>query len=402
MEPFFKQVSLIPLNDEERLRKLYKYEILDTPADKTFDKIAILAAQIFDTPSAFVSFVDHDRVFFKAKISTVDELDELPEETIATLAVLSADTTVFSDIHDVPHLQNTPLAVPDNIVRFYAGAPIKTLDGYHLGTVSVIDAIPRTATDKQLEMLKGLSEIIIDELELRQTTRNIVRVQTDLMNIAVHDIKNPLTAISLYSTLIDQRSTDEPIKAMAGKISSATKRILTDLENLLAHAKTDNSVMMLEFEEVDTAKLITKVANNLQVLANQKNQKILLQLNCLKTAQFDKSRILEVFENLLSNAIKYSDKNTNINVHSYEKDDNLVVEFNDQGQGLTDDDMLKLFTKFARLSAIPTNKETSNGLGLSIAKILVELHNGKIWAESKGKNRGASFFVSLPLKQNSF
>jgi hypothetical protein len=63
MEPFFKQVSLIPLNDEERLRKLYKYEILDTPADKTFDKIAILAAQIFDTPSAFVSFVDHDRFF---------------------------------------------------------------------------------------------------------------------------------------------------------------------------------------------------------------------------------------------------------------------------------------------------------------------------------------------------
>jgi signal transduction histidine kinase len=189
---------------------------------------------------------------------------------------------------------------------------------------------------------------------------------------------------------------------MAGKISNATKRILTDLENLLAHAKTDNGVMMLEFEEVDTAKLITKVVNNLQVLANQKNQKILLQLNCLKTAQFDKSRILEVFENLLSNAIKYSDKNTNINVHSYEKDDNLVVEFNDQGQGLTDDDMLKLFTKFARLSAVPTNKETSNGLGLSIAKILVELHNGKIWAESKGKNMGASFFVSLPLKQNNF
>jgi signal transduction histidine kinase len=401
MEPFFKQVSLIPLNDEERLRKLYKYEILDTPADKTFDKIAILAAQIFDTHSAFVSFVDHDRVFFKAKINTVDGLDELPEETIATLAVLSADPTVFTDILEEPKLKNTPL-VSDNAVRFYAGAPIKTLDGYHLGTVSVIDAVPRIATDKQLEMLKNLSDIIIDELELRQTTRNIVRVQTDLMNIAVHDIKNPLTAISLYSTLIDQRSTDGSIKTMAGKISSAARRILTDLENLLTHAKTDNGVMMLEFEEVDTVKLITKVVNNLQVLANQKNQKIHLRLNCLKTAQFDKSRILEVFENLLSNAIKYSNKNTNINVHSYEKDENVVVEFSDQGQGLTDDDMLKLFTKFARLSAIPTNKETSNGLGLSIAKILVELHNGKIWAESKGKNMGASFFVSLPLKQDNF
>ncbi len=397
MNTFLKQVSLIPLNDEERLRKLYKYEILDTPADKTFDKIAILAAQIFDTPSAFVSFVDQDRVFVKAKIDAADVLD-VPEDAIATLAVLSADTTVFPDIHLEPILKATPL-VAETSVRFYAGAPIKTPDGHLLGTVSVVDAVPRVATQKQLEMLKNLSEIIVDELELRQTTRNIVRVQTDLMNIAVHDIKNPLTAISLYASLIVQRSTEETTAKMAGKITDASKRILNDLNELLSLAKTDNGAMMLHFEEVDTAELINKAVNNLQVLANQKEQQILLQLNCKKTAKFDKGRILEVFENLLSNAIKYSHNNTWITICSSEQDGNLIVEFRDQGQGLTEDDMQKLFTKFARLSAIPTNKEISNGLGLSIAKILVELHNGKIWAESKGKDQGASFFVSLPLLQ---
>lgn len=399
MDPFLKQVSLIPLNDEERLRKLYKYEILDTPADKTFDKIATLAAQIFDTPSAFVSFVDQDRVFFKAKVGTVAGLPELPEATMATLAVLSADTTVFTDIHQEPALKHTPLVVPDNVVRFYAGAPIKTLDGHQLGTISVVDAVPRVATEKQLEMLKNLSEIIIDELELRQTTRNIVRVQTDLMNIAVHDIKNPLTAISLYAKLIEQKSTEEAVKAMAGKITNASKRILDDLNELLNLARIDNGVMMLNFEEVEPSSLIEKVVNNLQVMAEQKQQKILLQLNCLNTARVDKGRIQEVFENLLSNAIKYANANTWITICSEEKNGNLIVEFRDQGQGLTDKDMQILFTKFARLSAIPTNKEISNGLGLSIAKILVELHNGKIWAESEGKNMGASFFVSLPLLQ---
>lgn len=399
MDTFLKQVSLIPLNDEERLRKLYKYEILDTPADKTFDKIAILAAQIFDTPSAFVSFVDHDRVFFKAKVGTVEGLDELPEPVIATLAVLSADTTVFTDILEEPLLKDTPLVEPDNVVRFYAGAPIKTLDGYLLGTVSVVDAVPRVATPKQLEMLKNLSEIIIDELELRQTTRNIVRVQTDLMNIAVHDIKNPLTAISLYATLINKRSDDDTVKKMAGKVSVASARILADLNELLTLAKTDNGAMMLHFEDVSTTDLINKAVNGLQVLANQKKQTISLELNCQVTARFDKHRILEVFENLLSNAIKYSYNNAEIIICSSEQDGNLIVEFRDQGQGLNDDDMQKLFTKFARLSAVPTNKESSNGLGLSIAKILVELHNGKIWAESKGKNQGSSFFVSLPLLQ---
>jgi signal transduction histidine kinase len=397
MDPFFKQVSLIPLNDEERLRKLYKYEILDTPADKTFDKIAILAAQIFDTPSAFVSFVDHDRVFFKAKIVNMDGI-EVPEDAIATLAVLSADTTVFTDIHLEPLLQDTPL-VADKSVRFYAGTPIKTLDGHLLGTVSVVDAVPREATPKQLEMLKNLSEIIVDELELRQTTRNIVRVQTDLMNIAVHDIKNPLTAISLYANLIQQKSIEEPIKKMGAKIDSASKRILTDLNELLNNAKTDNGMMLLQFEEVDPVSLIKKVVANLQILADQKNQKIILQLDCQKKAKCDKGRILEVFENLLSNAIKYSENGTWITINCTEDTENFIVEFRDQGQGLTGDDMIKLFTKFARLSAVPTNKETSNGLGLSIAKILIELHNGKIWAESKGKGQGASFFVSLPMIQ---
>ncbi|MBD1394476.1 GAF domain-containing sensor histidine kinase [Mucilaginibacter glaciei] len=400
MDPFLKTVSLIPLNDEERLRKLYKYEILDTPADKTFDKIATLAAQIFDTPIAFVSFVDRDRVFFKAKVGKTAGDNELPEDTIATLAVLSADTTVFSDILTEPKLKDTLLPIADNSIRFYAGTPIKTPDGFLLGTVSVVDDVPREATAKQLDMLKCLSDIILDELELRQTTRNIVRVQTDLMNIAVHDIKNPLTAISLFSNLIEQRSGQDTVKSMAGKIFNAAKRILGDLEELLSHAKTENGVMMLQFEDVDSAQLITKAVNNLQVLANQKDQKILMQLNCKSIARFDESRVLEIFENLLSNAIKYSHHNSWINVRSDEVDGNLIVEFKDQGQGLNEDDMQKLFTKFARLSAIPTNKETSNGLGLSIAKILVELHNGKIWATSDGKDKGCSFFVSLPLKQN--
>nr|WP_294944450.1 GAF domain-containing sensor histidine kinase [uncultured Mucilaginibacter sp.] len=399
MDPFFKQVSLIPLNDEERLRKLYKYEILDTPADKTFDKIATLAAQIFDASNAFVTFVDHDRVFFKARVGASIKLEDLPDDTIASLALLSDDTTVFADTHKEPMLRHKPVFIADGLLRFYAGAPIKTMDGYLLGTVCVIDAAPRSVTEKQLQMLKNLSELVVDELELRQTTRNIVRVQTDLMNIAVHDIKNPLTAISLYANLIAQRSKDATTAKMAVKITDASKRILADLNELLNLAKIDNGAMMLHFEDVNTDELISKAVNNLQVLSNQKQQQILLQLQCKKSARFDKARILEVFENLLSNAIKYAHNDTWITICSSELDGNLIVEFRDQGQGLTDDDMQKLFTKFARLSAVPTDKETSNGLGLSIAKILVELHNGKIWAESKGKDMGASFFVSLPLLQ---
>ena len=111
----------------------------------------------------------------------------------------------------------------------------------------------------------------------------------------------------------------------------------------------------------------------------------------------DEARMQEAFENLLSNAIKYSEHGTTIAINVSINEKGLVVEFKDHGQGLTETDMERLFTKFAKLSAVPTGKEHSNGLGLSIVKMLVELHHGKVWATSDGKGKGASFFIFIPF-----
>ncbi len=112
----------------------------------------------------------------------------------------------------------------------------------------------------------------------------------------------------------------------------------------------------------------------------------------------DPIRLQEAFENLLSNALKYANSNTEVLIQVSTINNELIVEFKDQGQGLLPEDMDKLFIKFSRLSAIPTGKEHSNGLGLSIVKMLVELHQGRVWAESEGKNKGASFFIGLPIR----
>ena len=101
--------------------------------------------------------------------------------------------------------------------------------------------------------------------------------------------------------------------------------------------------------------------------------------------------------NLLSNAIKYSYSNSTIKIIAKKIDDFVEIEFKDQGQGLNDEDAEKLFKKFAKLSSKPTGRESSNGLGLSICKSLVELHRGQIFAKSPGKELGTSFFISLPI-----
>jgi signal transduction histidine kinase len=143
------------------------------------------------------------------------------------------------------------------------------------------------------------------------------------------------------------------------------------------------------------------VAANLHQ-ANQKQQRIDFHAEPNCVAEIDAERIREVFDNLVSNAIKYSPFGKTIWVrvfHATSSDAMPVVRFTvrDEGQGLTEDDMKKLFGRFQRLSAKPTGGESSTGLGLSIAKQLVELHNGKLWAESEGKNMGATFIAELPI-----
>ena len=152
---------------------------------------------------------------------------------------------------------------------------------------------------------------------------------------------------------------------------------------------------------VDMIALIKKVMGNLQIMANQKHQSVNLHFNCPVILNIDRGRMQEVFENLLSNAVKYSLHHTGIDIFVHNEAEAFVFEFKDQGLGLNEQDMGKLFVKFARLSAVPTNKEPTNGLGLSIVKSLVELHAGKIWATSAGKNKGSSFFVSLAKTKTS-
>lgn len=398
MNMYHKPASIIPQSDEERLKKLHLYEILDTPPEEAFDKIAKLANQIFDTPSAFISFVDRNRVFFKANISTLEGNEVLREDSLCSLAILKDQLTVFNDTHQIPDLLESPHVACEGGIRFYAGAPLKTAEGYQLGTICVVDSVPRQATEKQLRMLETLSSIIVDELEHRLSARKAIRVQSDLLNITVHDLKNPAINISLLADLIMKQSAESgTIEGLAAKIKVCIGDIMQRLDGLLDLSQIENGEFKLNPEPTDLSEILNRVKNNFKIQAQQKRQTIKLDYADSIELKIDKNRIQEVFENLLSNAIKYSNPATEITI-SVKTDHNIVVvEFRDQGQGLSESDMKKLFKKFAKLSSAPTGKERSNRLGLSIVKTLVELHNGKVWATSEGKNKGSSFYVSLPL-----
>ena len=398
MNDFQIPSSIIPLNDNERIQKLHTYDILDTPAENAFDKIAILAAQIFNSPIAQVTFVDRERVFFKTNISPLEATEVDRKDSFCSIAILNEDVTLFENILTVPELANNPFVVMENGIRFYAGAPLRTIEGLQLGTVCVLDTEPKKVTQQQLKMLETLSSIVMDELELRLSTRKALRTQTDMMNRIVHDLKNPNTTIALSAELIKKKADDPKIVAnFADRIKNAANGMLSSLNNLLELSQVENGEFRLNLQEVDVAHLLTIVKKNFELLAKQKRQSVKISCDCSTILLADSVRLQDAFENLLSNALKYAQPGTEITISVSTANNQLIIEFKDQGQGLSEEDMGKLFTKFAKLSAIPTGREHSNGLGLSIVKMLIELHQGKVWAESEGKNKGASFYISLPI-----
>lgn len=399
MNSFSKPHSIIPLNDEDRLRKLYGYQILDTPSEEAFDKLAQLAAQIFDTPSAFVTFVDKDRVFFKSNLSPLEGNQVPRADSLCSLAILANELTVFQDTHQIPHLLDNPIVCNQGGIRFYAGAPLKTSEGYQLGTICVTDSVPRVATEKQLQMLKTLSSIVVDELEHRLNAKRAVRVQTDLMNMAVHELKNPALNISMIADFLIKRPSDsEFVQELASKLKLSSEEVITRLDTLLKLSQMEEADFKLNLQAADLVSILTEVKLSFDMLSRQKGQVIHFDQAQPIIGLVDKVRIREVFENLVGNAVKYSYPDSQIFISIKKENHSAIIAIKDQGQGLNERDMQKLFTKFAKLSSVPTGKERSNGLGLSIVKTLVELHHGSVWASSEGKDKGATFFVSLPLK----
>jgi len=394
----YRRPYSVPDNELLRLEKLKDYQILDTHSEDTFDKLALLAAQIFNTSSAYINFVDKERVFVKSNVSLL-QLDDVPKaESLCTIAIKNDNVTLYADTLTVPELVSNP-DLPIDDVRFYAGAPLKSPEGYNVGTICVVDSKPGEATEDQLTMLRTLASIVIDKLENRLRYRKSIESQVNLMNITLHEIKNPLASIKLANEIISK--SPQSVERMTENIYSSVSRIQSKLSELLKQSELEDKDMMLSVEEIDLKEMFVRLLNNFELLAQRKKQ--VIEFFCdenLPKIEADRTKISDVLHNLLSNAIKYSYHDTTIKVTAREAGNYVHIEVKDEGQGLNFSDMQKLFTKFAKLSSTPTGKETSNGLGLSISKSFIELHNGNIYAMSPGKDKGTTFIVSIPFKYN--
>lgn len=159
-------INLIPPNDTARLTALHQYRILDSPPESVFDNILTLACQMFDTPAGLISLVDKERVFFKSNYKESFTYLER-EKNICSFVVLEEDIVVFEDAAKDIRLQNHPAITDVAQVGFYAGAPLKTKDGFTLGSICIIDLKPRSFNTQNQQLLKSLAAMVMEQIESR-------------------------------------------------------------------------------------------------------------------------------------------------------------------------------------------------------------------------------------------
>ncbi|WP_306737185.1 GAF domain-containing serine/threonine-protein kinase [Arthrobacter sp. ZGTC412] len=157
-------------DEEARMRAVHRYRILDTLPDGTFDRVVSVAARMFQVPVAIVSIVDHDRIWFKARYGTdVEQVGRDPG--LCASAILQDEAWVVESAATDPRTLANPLVAGEAGMQFYAGVPLRTPDGYNLGTLCVLDQKPREFTDDDISTLENMAAIVMNDLELRLQTR---------------------------------------------------------------------------------------------------------------------------------------------------------------------------------------------------------------------------------------
>lgn len=258
-------IAPFPFNETERQENLNSYQVLDTPAEDDFDSIVRLASQICNTPISLVTLLDKDRQWFKAK--TGIDIDSSPRDfALCSHAILNKEIMVVEDLLEDERFHDNPFAKDG--VRFYAGVPIVSPEGFNLGTVCIADHVPRSLTEEQYNSLRELSKIATRMLELKRKNQLIRKNAEEFILLKSQAIQSYMsenekskkqTAVSLHEDYAQNIASALMLLQIAEKKSGDSKEMLGDIRNLLSQSLHDiktqalrmSPTILLDFKSQD-------------------------------------------------------------------------------------------------------------------------------------------------------
>ncbi|TAF66445.1 MAG: GHKL domain-containing protein [Cytophagales bacterium] len=257
-----------------------------------------------------------------------------------------------------------------------------------------------TLDTKNAEMEQQQEEILTQKENIEKQNEELQTLNESknyYISILAHDLRNPLTQIKGLLFILQTESLQETQKQYVQMIENSTNRMIEMIDNLLDVEAIESKKMTLENERLDAIALLQNTLEGFQSQIVQKNIQLTTHFGLEEAFIFaDQNLLIQVYENLISNAIKYTPLNKKIEIMVIQKDRNIEIAIKNEGEGISAENMPRLFGKFQRLNAKPTAGEPSIGLGLAIVKQYVETMQGKVWCESIW-NEHATFFLSFPL-----
>ncbi len=396
-----------PAVDDEaaRLAALYDTQVLDTAPDPDFDAVAQLASQICGTPMALVSLVDSDRQWFKAKVG-VQEEQTSRDVSFCAHTIAGHDVLEVPDATADPRFADLPAVTAEQGVRFYAGAPI-TVDGQHVGSLCVIDVHPRRLSGQQRQALRVLARHVAVLMELRryalradeviEQQRRLDRMKDSFLSAVSHELCTPLSSIAGHVELL--LDDDAPDPATARRFLTVMQRNCDRLhrlvDDLMLIARLHHDGIGLHLTTLDLADLTRQLVLTIRPLAAAKQVTMIEHTSRPLPVCGDSARLSHALHHLIFNAVKFTGAGGTITVSTDGDAPEPTLTITDTGVGIAPADLPHLFDRFYRTPDADTRADQGAGLGLSIAKAIIDAHHGSLNVSSE-PGHGTTVRIALP------
>jgi signal transduction histidine kinase len=395
----------LPANETDRLAALYSLNVLDSGPEQDFDDVVALAANVCDVPMALVTMVDFDRQWFKAQVGT--DLTETPRElSFCAHTILGTDLLVVPDAREDSRFADNPAVHVAGGIRFYAGAPLVTTDGYALGALCVLDSRPRRLEIEQLQALRALARQVTAQLELRRYSIALANTTARLQELERHKdhlaelvggkLRAPLRLMGTYlSELGATGHSDAELAELVGRATAAHVRGFTDLiEHLNTMADAGVGSETLHMREIDLTRLTQRAVEAVRPIAATKQIWILNHAGGpVLPIVADPVRLEQVLMHLLFTAVKYTPTGGRVRVGTeIESGPTVRLDDMDMPFGMRPDLFPHLFYgAIANPADIPGADR-----GLSVAKRVLDAHHATV-ALSDRPGDGTSLHLVFPF-----
>lgn len=395
--------AAVPADEQGRLQALRDLHILDAPPRPDLEDIARLAAQICGTPTSLVSLIDTDRVCLKAGVGL--PLGDGPREhSFCAHAILGHGLLVVPDARTDGRFADNPFVLAEPGVRFYAGAPLITSDGFALGTLCVVDSVPRRLNLGQLRALRALARQVTAQLELsryavaagRDTARRqeIQRLRDELGPLVGAQLREPLAELRRTVELL--RDLDYCPPELAQRLGEAAHarapELLRLLDDLLRLAGPAGGRPPLQRRGVDLSSLVDWAVREVRPIADAKDIVLRLDAGMPAPVLADPHRLAQALSHLLFNAVKFTPCAGRVRVRV--SADPSTVELHHTG---VRDEPARLFRHVLngvlRRSAPTTG--TDPDAGLAAVKAILDAHHACV-ALCDGPDDGTALQVVFP------